>query len=188
MGEMQAKNWRREQRVIDHGPELLVPEERYEENRQRRMQEEQILQSMTYRSDGAYTRNARTANDRQGSIRGSGVQERKVYASRRLIAGVCASLVLLAGTISYAHNYMASQAPSQTSTTMVEMAGIEAQELGLTPELVQKLKGYEAFFNYFDPKQEISEEVVLAKIAEINQLKDEVLSQKLGSLFRCTIL
>ena len=80
MGEMQAKNWRREQRVIDHGPELLVPEERYEENRQRRMQEEQILQSMTYRSDGAYTRNARTANDRQGSIRGSGVQERKVYA------------------------------------------------------------------------------------------------------------
>ena len=59
MGEMQAKNWRREQRVIDHGPELLVPEERYEENRQRRMQEEQILQSMTYRSDGAYTRNAR---------------------------------------------------------------------------------------------------------------------------------
>lgn len=184
MGEMQAKNWRREQRVVDHGPELLVSQEKLEANQQaRRIQEAQIMQAITYCSEGHYTRDARSARDGKGSIRGQGVRENKHYASRRLIAGVCAALFLFSAGISYAHNQSQNGAPNQTSTTMVEMAGVEAEELGLTPELVQKLKDYEAFFEYFDPNQGISEEVVLAKIAEINQLKDEVLSQKLGSLF-----
>jgi len=187
MGDLQAKNWRREQKVMSQEPEMLISKEELEARQQARrrqeLEQEQILETITYRSEGNYTRDARTARDGKGSMRGKRVQVNKKYASRRLIAGALAALMLVGGGISYARSQSPNHAPREASTTQMEMAGVGTQELGLSPELRQRLKEYEAFFDYFDETQEITEEAVLAKIAEIDQLKDEVLSHKLGSLF-----
>ena len=184
MGERNAKQWRVEQRWTEE-PDLIIPEKQFERNAEERRRRERIISDsideLSYRSNEgrSYTRHAQTARDGKGSIRGEHVRKRSRYPKRRLLAGALAAVAIFGA----AHSIIHDDTPDYASTALVEEAGINANELGLTPEIVEKLKEYEAFFENYNPEQGISEEEVLAKIEEIDALKDEVLSSKLGALF-----
>lgn len=185
MGENQASQWRRKQR-IESKEEIDVSDIesmfRERDERQRRARESQIFDEMRYSTTSRtvrYSRTASQARDAKGSIRGEKVRTGSIFPKRRLLA-----ILLATGlTIGVGANLINNQKPEEVSTLQMQEAGIDLNKLGLTPELIEQLRANETFFDEYDSKVSISEEEVLAKIDEIDQLKEDVLRQKLAYLF-----
>lgn len=186
MGEKQSREWRLQQRIEPE--ELDVPE--FMKNRQRQIDsrnevENAIDENIQLRrpsgeSGTRYTRNAETARDGNGSIRGERFQKQSRFSKRKLLAIALAATIVFGAAV---HN-LSNDTPKEASTAAMEDAGVTANHLGLTPELVEELKELEAFFNNFDPETStITEEEVLRRIEQVDALKDRVISSKLGQLY-----
>jgi len=185
MGENQAREWRIKQR-IEEPEEIDIPE--FMKERQRNISREAEVaidknikvRRPTNETKVYYMRNAETARDGNGSIRGDKFKKQSRFPKRRLLAIALAATIVFGTAV---HN-LSDDTPKEASTVAMEDAGITANELGLTPELVDELKELEAFFNNFDPETTfITEEEVVQRINQVDSLKDRVISSKLGNLY-----